>query len=154
MTVAVLVVLALMPGHNAMAQDLHLDISNAIGARVAFPGSSQMVFNEAVAGPDIGFDFRITLQSGFTGNSQALLGVKGTISGTYIIGNVTSIGPGASAAPVTGMGTLTINDATGVFTSTIDWKEIDQDRSGQYSQRGRFNEPDQFFLHRHQPGHP
>jgi hypothetical protein len=86
--------------------------SGSTAGQIDFLGNSTFNFTADSAGAD----FMIT---GGSAN-----GDLGTISGTYIIGAVTTIF-GVETAPVTGTGTVTINDGSGFsLTGTINWEDL------------------------------
>jgi len=101
--------------------DVLLSFNNTSGATITFGGGSfQFV-------PSGGTDFRITGSSG----ADDSFGDTGTISGVYTIGTVTPVAPGIQSAPVTGSGTLTINDGLGKsLTAGITWDTIESIGAG------------------------
>jgi hypothetical protein len=93
---------------------IHLDFAALTDANVSFSGGN-FVFNNNGGG----YSFQITDSSG-TGDS---IGDNGNIAGTFAIGTITTLG-GLQTAPVTGSGTVTINDGSLDLTGTVVWDEI------------------------------
>ena len=105
--VCVLGLLTLTAG-GALGQVEKLTISPVVGGMLAIAGTGSGANLSFTAGSS-GFDFQVGTSTGSTGN-----GDLGTISGTYSFTSA-SITPegGGQQAPLTGSGTLTINDGAG-----------------------------------------
>lgn len=90
------------------------DYSNTVNSFISFAGDSTFT---------LGLDsFRVT-----TGTAS---GFEGDITGTFTIGTITTIGP-LSMAPVTGTGTLVIDDPSGFnLTATLTWFDMQQIGTG------------------------
>ena len=95
-----------------------LDFSSSPGATLAFGGMS-------LGAGNFGFTASSTPPAQFhivssSSDGSAEVGDTGYITPTFTIGTIT--GSGSQTAPVTGTGTLTINDGTpNLFTATISW---------------------------------
>lgn len=104
--------LGVAASQNAAA--ITLDFASITGANVSFQNGN-FVFNNNGAGYSLG----ITGSTG-VGNS---VGDFGSISGVYNIGNITTLGA-LQTAPVTGSGTMLINDGSLNMTGTVVWDTI------------------------------
>jgi hypothetical protein len=114
-----LCVIGLTLGTGGAAFGITLDFSTTPGAYLNFVGGSGPYFE--FTNNSSGNSFKITgVHDGAGGNSVGLLG---SISGKFYIGAVTQIGP-QYTAPVSGTGTLTINDGSANFTADINWGNI------------------------------
>jgi hypothetical protein len=113
-----LLFLPLMVSGVASAQSVSFDFSSLGTALITFQGAGG---NFDFSPDTTGFDFQITNASGPV---LGLDGLKGNINGTFEIGTITTLLGGLQEAPITGSGTLSINDGMGnnpsdVFTATI-----------------------------------
>jgi hypothetical protein len=110
--------LPLLVSGVASAQSVSFDFSSLGSALITFQGTGG---NFDFSPDTSGFDFQIT---GASATIVGLDGLKGNINGTFEIGTITTLLGGVQEAPVTGSGTLTINDGLGTnpsdtFTATI-----------------------------------
>jgi len=95
---------------------LTLNFSNVTNANITFSGGSFSFVDG-----DGGYDFSITGSAGGTGDAVGLLG---NLGGSFAIGTISDLGGGLLQAPVTGAGSLSINDGSNLFTADVDWKNI------------------------------
>jgi hypothetical protein len=109
----------LTPPH-ARAGMITLDFSNVPNTSISFDGSGNFTFTTAS-----GNGFNIT---GQTGLSNSVVGLDGSISGTYTIGSITTTSTilgTLESAPVTGSGTFSIFDGNGkTLTAAVDFVSI------------------------------
>ena len=103
-----------------------LNYSSTGNAEIAFTGTGNtFTFNDSTTA-NAGFDFQVGVVSGGTGAASGLLG---NISGVFTIGAITNVA-GVESAPVTGAGTLSINDGAGfLLMANLDWVGIKTDVS-------------------------
>ncbi|HWB10157.1 MAG TPA: PEP-CTERM sorting domain-containing protein [Pirellulales bacterium] len=102
------------------AGTLELDFANTTGANLSFNGHNG-TFSFTPDGS--GHEFVINNVSGGTGSA---LNLFGTISGTFTIGSISTVG-GLSSAPVSGSGVVTIADGLGNnFTADITMSSINK----------------------------
>lgn len=92
------------------------DYSSLGGAAINFNGSSKFSFS-----PTSSPNFKIT--------DGALMGFEGDVSGTFTIGAVTTVGI-FSTAPVTGTGSLVIDNGATDLTATLSWVSLTQIGTG------------------------
>jgi hypothetical protein len=113
------------------ADQLNLNFASVPGASVDFNGTNS-TFTFVSSG---GAGFNITL-SNMSGDS---VGDTGTISGTFTIGAITTVG-GVQTATVTGSGMLDISDGTHDLTATLQWVNVQtQDTAGNFNTSGTVN---------------
>jgi hypothetical protein len=94
-----------------------LDFSNLSGASVSFDGNRDFTFDPAPTSAQ----FSITSAGPENGDVGYI--TSPTPNG-FTIGAITTVGP-VQTAPVTGTGTVTINDGTGhPFTGSINWQTV------------------------------
>lgn len=91
--------------------DISFGYSNTVGSSIVFPGDTTFHFSPAVN------NFQVT-----TGTAAGLLG---QITGTFIIGSITTVGP-VSSAPVTGTGAFIIHDGAFDLAGTLTWIDMSQ----------------------------
>ena len=97
------------------ADAINCDFANIPGANIRFDGST-----DTLTFADTGFGFRINDSA-----TPDLIGLYGTISGTFKVGAITGDPLISQTAPVTSLGgTLGIYDGTHWLTADLDWKDI------------------------------
>lgn len=101
------------------ATTISLDFSSNVGGAVSF-GGGNFTFDGGFHNTDANID-------GVTENS--LIGLFGSIQGTFAIGPITT-DAGLSTASVTGQGQLSISDGVDTFSADLQWVDISQQGSG------------------------
>ena len=96
------------------ADAIILDFAAQGDSAISFDGSGDFSFVDDTVS---GYDFEVT---GSTGLGTAI-GTFGNIQGTFTIGTVVG-----NSAPVTGSGTLSIDDGVAVLTATVEFVDISQ----------------------------
>jgi hypothetical protein len=104
--------------YAGIAFGLTLDFSNLPGTTITFYGN-----NDTFAFvPDPGNDFQIT--STVNGTDPDTVGLLGSITGIFTIGNISQIGS-MQSAPVTGSGVLTVLDESSkALEATLQWIDV------------------------------
>lgn len=104
------------------AQAISLDYGSVGNAHILFNAATDTFTFVNSSSANAGFGFSINSGSG-VGYDGSSLGLLGTITGTFTIGTIT--GGGVQNAPVTGPGTVSIDDGFGFFfTGTVAWGSI------------------------------
>jgi hypothetical protein len=113
-----LCVMALTALGASGASALCLNYNNVNNAEILFTGTG-----DTITFPSAGaFDFHITSD---TGGSGSAIGLVGNIDGTFTIGAISSPLAGLETAPVTGIGTFSIDDGAGfVLSGDLEWVSI------------------------------
>ena len=109
---------------QASAAVLGFSFASVGNAKISFDGAGGFTFTDATLG-DPGYDFEIGLQFGGPWpNGTALFGLLGNIGGNFTIGAIGSCGAGCQLAPVSGNGTFSVTDPSGVFTSALQFVNV------------------------------
>lgn len=103
-----------MGGGSAGA--ISMDFASVPTASICFVGNNDTF---SFVEDSSGNDFQITLAS-----DPSLITSFGTITGNFGVTNVQTVSPTYETATVTGSGTFTVTDNTGVLSGTITWADM------------------------------
>jgi hypothetical protein len=106
---------------------IQLNFASITGSDINFSGGGNFDFENGGVSSSSVNQFIITSQSGSPIPIGDSTGDFGTITGAFHIAGPPS--GSATSAAVTGNGTLTIKDATGTLTGTVNWQTIQENTS-------------------------